>query len=197
MIQASIVRFPILDRAAGQIGFHPQDRADPRFLGFLIKRDGPIQDAVIRQGDRGHAHLDRPADQVIESAEAIQQRIFAVDVQVDERHEAFRADPARVMEEAALLYNSLIPLFPGGREPWGFALTFAGRCVSERRWGPVFRLSHMKFSDTLFGMRAAFGGLPGPGKFFLGLFMPVHLSLSMGASPARPRRIREGAGWRS
>jgi len=68
VVKAPIIRLPILDRAAGQIGLHPQDRADPRLLGFLIEGHRPVEDAVVRQGDRRHPHFDRPADQVVESA---------------------------------------------------------------------------------------------------------------------------------
>jgi hypothetical protein len=45
--------------------------------------DGPIHDAVIGQSQRGHSELGRARGHAVDLARAVQQRVLAVDVQVD------------------------------------------------------------------------------------------------------------------
>ena len=71
-------------RARRQVGLQPDDRLDPRGLGGVVELDHPEHGAVIGERQGGHAHLVGALDQLLDVAEAIKQRVFGVDVQMDE-----------------------------------------------------------------------------------------------------------------
>jgi hypothetical protein len=72
-------------------------------LGGVVKIDHPEHCAVVGQRQRRHAQLPGALDQLLDVAEAIQQRVFGMDVQVDEGHRSNRlvkvVQPGRIDEK--------------------------------------------------------------------------------------------------
>ena len=56
-------------------------------IGFFIKIYRPVHDAVIRHRDCALTELLYARDQPLDTAGAVEQRVFAVYVKMDERHE--------------------------------------------------------------------------------------------------------------
>ena len=75
-----------LHRAGRQIGFQANDGLDAGFFGCLVELDHAKHGAVIGDGQGGHAHLFGAPDQLLDIREAIEQRVFGMDMQVDKRH---------------------------------------------------------------------------------------------------------------
>ena len=80
------LRIALAHAARRHVGLQPDDRLDPRGLGGVEELDHPEHGAVIGEGDGGHAHLGGALGQLLEVAEAIKQRVFGMDMQVDKRH---------------------------------------------------------------------------------------------------------------
>ena len=70
----------------GEIGFHAQDRLDARAFGGAIEVDHREHRAVIGQRQGRHPQLRALRHQVGDAAQAVEQRVFGMDVQVNERH---------------------------------------------------------------------------------------------------------------
>ena len=70
------------------VGFQADNGLNPGRFGGIEKFDHPKHGAVIGQGHRRHTQFLDAFDQFLEIAEAVQQRIFGMDVQVDKRHAA-------------------------------------------------------------------------------------------------------------
>ncbi len=75
----------------GEITLYPDDRLDSRFFGSVVEIDHPKHGAVIGDRDGGHAHLLGALNQLVDVAETIQNRVFGVDVKMDEGHRPFLA----------------------------------------------------------------------------------------------------------
>src|SRR5438876_6300628 len=71
------------------VHFAADDRLDRLRLGGEVKLEGTVEDAVIGQRDRRHIELFCRRDEVVDAARAVEQRIFTVNVEMDEaaRHE--------------------------------------------------------------------------------------------------------------
>ena len=72
--------------APGHIGLDAQDRLNAGFPAPLVKLNQAVHDAVISQPKRGHLVLRRPADQLVNFRQAVEQRVVGVNVEVDKRH---------------------------------------------------------------------------------------------------------------
>ena len=72
-------------RTRGDVRFAANDRFDSGALRFLVKFDRAIQIAVIGHRDRGHLEFSRFFHQLFHPDRAIEQRIFGVQMQVNER----------------------------------------------------------------------------------------------------------------
>ncbi len=76
--------------AVRDVGLEAEDRLDLLLPGLLLELPGPVKIAVIGDGERGHAHGDGLADQVVDPVGSVEERILAMAVQVNERHRAVR-----------------------------------------------------------------------------------------------------------
>jgi hypothetical protein len=66
-----------------QVGLHAEDRLQPSLPARAVHLHGAVHHAVVGEADRGHAQLRRPGRHLVDLARSVQQRILAVDVQVD------------------------------------------------------------------------------------------------------------------
>ena len=83
------VRVALLDPgAAAAVGGHVEleadDRLDALFFGGAVELDGAAQRAVVGERHRRHAQFLGPFDQLLDPAGAVEQRVFAVHVEMDE-----------------------------------------------------------------------------------------------------------------
>ena len=78
-LDALIGAAPIVD----QVGLESDDRLDPVRLARLVVLDRAVHHAVVGEPERGHPQLRRPGGQAIDLAGAVEQRVLAVDVEVD------------------------------------------------------------------------------------------------------------------
>jgi hypothetical protein len=62
-----------------------QDGLDVLLLAVLLKIDGAVKIAMIRHRHGRHAQLGHPRDQLRNAAQAIEEAVVGVDVEVDER----------------------------------------------------------------------------------------------------------------
>ena len=69
---------------AGDVGLHAQDRLDAGLPGRLVELHGPEQGAVVGEGQGRHAELGGPLHHAGDRARAVEQRVVAVVVEVDE-----------------------------------------------------------------------------------------------------------------
>ncbi len=77
---------PRLPRAEREICFEPQDRADLLGLGLLVERPRRVHVAVVGDCQAVHAELLDVRDELGDPAGPVEQRVFAVGVEVDEGH---------------------------------------------------------------------------------------------------------------
>jgi hypothetical protein len=68
----------------GQIKFATNQRFDALGLRLVVKVDGPVEVAVIRQRQRGHPQRCGPIHQAVDPARAVQQAIVAVYMKMNE-----------------------------------------------------------------------------------------------------------------
>ncbi len=80
------LRVPVAHAPRGEVGFHAQDRLDARALGGAIEVDHAEHRAVIGQRQSRHAQFAGALHQVRDAAQAVEQRVFGMDVQVNKRH---------------------------------------------------------------------------------------------------------------
>ena len=76
---------PVLMRTAGDISFAANDRFYPGALRFLVKFNRAKQIAVIRHRDGRHLVFSRLFHQLFHPDRAIQQRVFSVQMEMNER----------------------------------------------------------------------------------------------------------------
>ena len=67
----------------GHVNLTTHDRLHPRFRGCLIKLDGPVQVAVIRQGEGRLVELFGPVHQLRNPAGPVQQGVLRMAVEMD------------------------------------------------------------------------------------------------------------------
>ena len=75
-------RFFVKAAAGGDVGLQPEDRIDAQFLGRLIELHGPVQVAVVGQGQGGHPQGLRPLQQSANRAGPVQEAVVAVAVHI-------------------------------------------------------------------------------------------------------------------
>ena len=76
---------PVLMRTGGDISFATNDRFHPGALRFLVKFNRAKQIAVIRHRDSRHLVFSRLFHQLFHPDRAIQQRVFSVQMEMNER----------------------------------------------------------------------------------------------------------------
>ena len=72
--------------AGRDVGLHPDDRLEAGLARLFLEIPRAEQAAVVRDGERGHLELERAPDQVADPVRAVEERILAMRVQVNERH---------------------------------------------------------------------------------------------------------------
>ena len=77
---------PRLARAEGEVGLEAEDRPDLLGLGLLVERPGRVHVAVVGDGQAVHAELLDVRDQLGNPVGPVEQGVFAVGVEMDERH---------------------------------------------------------------------------------------------------------------
>ncbi len=83
------VRVALLDSrpavpVGGDVELEADDRLDALVLGGAVELDGAAQRAVVGEGDRRHAQFLGARDQRLDPARAVEQRVLAVHVEMDE-----------------------------------------------------------------------------------------------------------------
>ncbi len=76
--------FFVFHAAHGEVGFDADDRFDARFFGGAVEGHGSVHYAVIGEGDGGLVEFDGAVDEIVDAAEAVEEAVFAVVVEVDE-----------------------------------------------------------------------------------------------------------------
>ena len=76
---------PVFMRTGGDISFATDDRFHPGALCFLIKFNCTKQISVVRNRDSRHLEFSRLFHQLFHPDTAVQQRIFSVQMQMNER----------------------------------------------------------------------------------------------------------------
>ena len=93
--------------AARDVGLHADDGLDPGLARRLVELDRPEHGAVVGEGERRHAHARRLLDHRVDRRGAVEQRVVAVIVQVDEVDELHCAPCLRVMRGARITREAL------------------------------------------------------------------------------------------
>ena len=78
--------FPRLPGPVGEVGLEAENRADLLGLGLLVEAPGRVHVAVIGHGQAVHAQLLDVGDQLRNPVGPVEEGVFAVGVEVDERH---------------------------------------------------------------------------------------------------------------
>ena len=68
------------------IGFHADDRLEPRFFGLFLELPRPVKITMIGYGEGGLFELQRFIDEIIDAVCAVEKRVFRVAMEVDEGH---------------------------------------------------------------------------------------------------------------
>ena len=84
-ILAAVGGLLVLHRSGCDVDLATDDRLDLGLLGGLIELDRPEEISMVGQGDRRHAEFGRLSDELFHPDCTIQQRIFAVHMEMDER----------------------------------------------------------------------------------------------------------------
>ena len=80
----------LVEAGAGRhIGFTAENRLDPGLFRLFIKFHQAVHDAVIGHGDRLLPQRGGPLNQSRKAAGAVEQTVFAVDMQMYEGHPPF------------------------------------------------------------------------------------------------------------
>src|SRR5438094_9205741 len=72
----------------GEIGLEAEDRPDLARPSLGVKLPRPVQVAVVGDGERVHAERLNPVEQFGDPVGAVEERVLAVGVEVNERHTA-------------------------------------------------------------------------------------------------------------
>ena len=83
---AVFLRVVLLHGAGRHVGLQPDDGLDPGILCGVVELDHAEHRAVVGDGQGGHVHLFGALDQLLDVAEAVEQRVFGVNVEVGEGH---------------------------------------------------------------------------------------------------------------
>src|SRR5256712_8167078 len=78
--------FPRMAAAEREVGLEAQNRADLSRFGFGVKRPRAVQVAVIGDRQRVHAERLHPIEQVGDAVGAVEERVLAMRVEMNERH---------------------------------------------------------------------------------------------------------------
>jgi len=83
------VRVALLDPGAavsvgGHVELEPEDGLDALLLRGAVELDGAAERTVVGERHRGHAEFFGPGDEFLDPARAVEQRVFAVHVKMDE-----------------------------------------------------------------------------------------------------------------
>ena len=81
---ALIIR-AVLHRTGSHVRLAADDRFDSRFLGFLVKLDRAVEIPVVGDCDRRHPEFLRLPHQLFRPNRPIQQRVFGMEMEVNER----------------------------------------------------------------------------------------------------------------
>jgi hypothetical protein len=68
----------------GHVDLASDDRLDPGGVGGVVELDRAEHVSVIGERERGHLHRGGARDQTVETARAVQERVVAVVMEVDE-----------------------------------------------------------------------------------------------------------------
>src|SRR2546428_5996844 len=77
---------PRMAAAEREVGLEAQNRADLSRFGFGVKRPRAVQVAVIGDRQRVHAERLHPIEQVGDAVGAVEERVLAMRVEMNERH---------------------------------------------------------------------------------------------------------------
>jgi hypothetical protein len=73
----------ILHGARGEVGFDADDGLDTGRFGGAVEGHGTVHGAVIGEGDGGLVQFNGALHQVVDAAQAVEQGILAVDMEMD------------------------------------------------------------------------------------------------------------------
>jgi hypothetical protein len=82
-------------RSASNVHLAPNDRLDAGVLGFLVKFNRAKQIAMIRHRNGGHLEFRRLFHQFFHPDTAVEERVFSVQMQMNERvagHQFYNAN---------------------------------------------------------------------------------------------------------
>ena len=82
----------VLHGALGQVRFHADDRLDASGFGGAVEGHGAVHRAVVGKSDGGLVQLGGAGHQVVDSAQTIEQGVFAVAMEVDKLVMVFTHD---------------------------------------------------------------------------------------------------------
>jgi hypothetical protein len=97
----ALARLAFEARAGREVDLAAEDRLDAVLLGGLEELDRAEEVAVVGERDRRHAELLRALEERIDLDRAVEQRVLAVQVEVDEGPRAHAATPIRSSPEAS------------------------------------------------------------------------------------------------
>ncbi len=80
------LRVAVTHTPGGHVSLQPDNRFYPGLFGGMEELDHPEHGAMIGDGNRVHVHLFRPGNQLLDVAEAVQERIFGVNMKVGKGH---------------------------------------------------------------------------------------------------------------
>ena len=72
--------------AGRDIGFHADDRLEPRFVGFFLELPSAVKVTVIGYRECRLFELQRSRDEIIDAVCAVEKGVFGMAVEVDEGH---------------------------------------------------------------------------------------------------------------
>src|SRR5216117_268554 len=125
--------------AEREVGLEAQNRTDLSRLRLVVERPGAVQVAVIGDGERIHAERLHPIEQIGDAVGAVEERVLAVRVEMNERH-GYRAESAVfcALMQWLLLFITLVVMAVlqrlartfGGPPPLEAQATLALGCVT-------------------------------------------------------------------
>ena len=78
--------------AVGDVGLAADDRLDPLCAGLLLELPRAVEVAVVGEGEGRHVEFDRAVYEVVDAVRAVEERVLAMCVKMNERHPG---DPVR------------------------------------------------------------------------------------------------------
>jgi hypothetical protein len=88
---------PVGARSVRDVDLASNDRFDPRGVGGVVELDRAEEIPVVRERERRHLHRRGARDQTVQAACAVQERVVAVVMKVDEgrAHRRLKRPPRR------------------------------------------------------------------------------------------------------